>query len=86
MNTKGVIHMSNYAEVLLDEIASGDLIEIEIAEDLHVRAKVVGCNLDAGTLDVHPLLSDPPVLESKVSTIWLGMEGLKIRKAADQRC
>jgi hypothetical protein len=78
--------MSNYTEVLLDEIASGDLIEIEIAEDLHARAKVVRCNLDAGTLDVHALLSDPPVLESKVSTIWLGMEGLKIRKAADQRC
>ena len=72
--------------VRLDEIARGDLIEIEIAEDMHVRAKVVRYNLDAGTLDVHPLLSHPPVLESKVSTIWPGMEGLKIRKATDQRC
>ena len=74
--------MSDYADVLLDEIKSGDLIEIEVAEDLQARAKVVTCNLDAGTLDVRPVLSDPLVLESKVFTIWLGMEGLRIHKVA----
>lgn len=74
--------MPNYADVLLDEIASGDLIEIEIPEDLHARAKVVTCNLGAGILDVRPQLSYPPVLDSKVFTIWLGTEGLKIRKAS----
>ena len=81
-----------YQEAAIEDIKIGDLIEVE-ADGVHLGAKVVGRDLERGTLGIVPYSYAEPSengsgfvitpCRGEVLTVTMGKGGVKVRKAVD---